>query len=104
MPRIGWVIVNTLGLGLLVLIRLFELALIVRILIEMIQSFSRQFTAPRWFMVIAEAFFVVTDPPVKLARRVIPPLNLGAVALDMSVIVVFLLCMLLRMAVAVILL
>lgn len=90
---------HTIGLFLVVIIRLFILALIVRILIEMIQSFSRQFTAPRWFMVAAESLFVVTDPVVKLFRRIIPPLNLGGVALDVSVIAIFFLCQLLLLAV-----
>ena len=38
----------------------------------------------------AEAAFVVTDPPINLLRRYIPPLPLGGVALDVSVIVLFL--------------
>ncbi|WP_301200456.1 YggT family protein, partial [Corynebacterium stationis] len=53
------------GIILLALLRLYTLVLIVRIIIEMIQSFSRQFNPPRWFMVIAEPLFVITDPPVK---------------------------------------
>mgnify|MGYP002759380968 FL=1 len=41
-------------------------------------------------MVAGEFFFVVTDPPIKLLRKYIPPLPLGGVALDVSVIVLFL--------------
>lgn len=33
----------------------------------------------------------LTDPPVKLLRRLIPPLNLGAVRLDLSIMVLLLL-------------
>ena len=73
-----------------VLLRLFWLALIVRIVVEMVESFSRRFDPPRWFMVAAEPIFVVTDPPVKLLRRVIPPLRLGGLGLDVSIIVLFL--------------
>ena len=73
------------GIILLALLRLYTLVLIVRIIIEMIQSFSRQFNPPRWFMVIAEPLFVITDPPVKALRRIVPPMQMGGVALDLSV-------------------
>ena len=74
--------------------------LIVRIIIEMIQSFSRQFNPPRWFMVIAEPLFVVTDPPVKALRRVVPPMQMGGVALDLSVLVLFIILQLLQLVVS----
>lgn len=77
------------GTVLYIVLRLFALILIARIVIEMIQSFSRNFQPPRWFILIAEPLFVITDPPVKALRRVIPPLRLGNVALDLSVIVLF---------------
>ncbi|MDO5031397.1 YggT family protein [Corynebacterium sp.] len=82
---------NTLGSILLVLLSLYSWILVARIIIEMIQSFSREFNPPRWFMMVAEVLFVLTDPPVKALRKVIPPLRMGGVALDVSIIVLFLL-------------
>ncbi|KQB85229.1 YggT family protein [Corynebacterium oculi] len=90
-----------LGLVLLILLRIFTLLLIVRIVVEMIQSFSRSFRPPRAFYLVAEPIFRVTDPPLKALRRVIPPLNMGGVALDISVIVLFLICSLLSQLVLV---
>ena len=87
---------SLLGTVLYVLIRIFILILIARIVIEMIQSFSRNFQPPRWFIYIAEPLFVVTDPPVKALRRIIPPLKMGGVALDMSVIVLFIILTILQ--------
>ena len=78
-----------LGIILILLVRIYTWVLIARIIIEMIQSFSRQFNPPRWFMVVAEPLFVITDPPVKALRRLIPPLQMGGVALDVSVLVLF---------------
>nr|WP_026254200.1 YggT family protein [Corynebacterium pilosum] len=86
---------SMLGAILYALVRLYTLIVIVRLIIEMIQSFSRQFDPPRWFMVVAEFFFVVTDPPIKALRRIIPPIRMGGVALDVSVIVLFLILMIL---------
>lgn len=80
-----------LGIILILLVRIYTWVLIARIIIEMIQSFSRQFNPPRWFMVVAETLFVITDPPVKALRRLIPPLQMGGVALDVSVLVLFIL-------------
>lgn len=87
------------GIILLALLRLYTLVLIVRIIIEMIQSFSRQFNPPRWFMVIAEPLFVITDPPVKALRRIVPPMQMGGVALDLSVLVLFIILQLLQLVV-----
>ena len=80
-----------LGIILILLVRIYTWVLIARIIIEMIQSFSRQFNPPRWFMVVAEPLFVITDPPGKALRRLIPPLQMGGVALDVSVFVLFIL-------------
>lgn len=80
-----------LGIILILLVQIYTWVLIARIIIEMIQSFSRQFNPPRWFMVVAEPLFVMTDPPVKALRRLIPPLQMGGVALDVSVLVLFIL-------------
>ena len=86
-----------LGIILILLVRIYTWVLIARIIIEMIQSFSRQFNPPRWFMVIAEPLFVITDPPVKALRSLIPPLQMGGVALDVSVLVLFVLLSILTM-------
>ena len=88
-----------LGTVLYVILRVFVLVLIARIVIEMIQSFSRNFQPPRWFILVAEPLFMITDPPVKALRRVIPPLRLGNVALDLSVIVLFILANILQVIV-----
>lgn len=71
------------------LCRIYALILLLRIIIEMTQSFSRNWRPQRWFSIVAEPIFVVTDPPVKLLRKIIPPLRLGGVALDLSVLVLF---------------
>ncbi len=90
-PRLGSMGVSEIGIILYALIRLFSFALIIRIIVEMVASFSRNFRPPRWFTLVAEPLFAVTDPPVKGLRKIIPPLRLGNVSLDVSIIVLFLL-------------
>lgn len=80
---------NEILLLLMWLIRFYVLILILRIIIEMIQSFSRNWRPQRWFSIVAEPLFVVTDPPVKALRKLIPPVQLGGVGLDVSVLVLF---------------
>jgi len=72
----------------------FWLLLIARIVVEFIRSFSRDWQ-PRGVTVVAlEAIMTVTDPPVKLLRRIIPQLTIGAVRLDFSIMVLLLLAFL----------
>ncbi|EEI26743.1 MULTISPECIES: YggT family protein [Corynebacterium] len=74
---------------LLLVVQIYTWILVARIIIEMIGSFSRDFRPPRWFSLVSEPLFVVTDPPVKALRRLIPPLRMGNIGLDMSVLVLF---------------
>ena len=41
-------------------------------------------------LVIAEAVYTVTDPPLRALRKVIPPLSLGAVRIDLAFLVLML--------------
>ena len=75
--------------------------LIIRLIIEMIESFSRRFTPPHWFMVAGEFCFRLTDPPVKAVRRMIPPLRAGnGIGIDVSVIVLFIALQVIQIIVA----
>ena len=66
---------------------IFWLLLIGRIIIEFIRSFARDWQPSGFVVVVLEAIFTVTDPPVKFLRRLIPPVNLGGVRLDLSIMV-----------------
>ena len=69
---------------------LFWLLLIARIVIEFIRSFSRDWHPRGITVVILETIMTLTDPPVKLLRRIIPQLTIGAVRLDFSIMVLLL--------------
>jgi YggT family protein len=72
---------------------LFVFVLIVRMVFSWIQSFSRDWHPSGILLVIAESVFTITDPPLKFLRRFIPPLRLGMVALDLSFMVLFIVCL-----------
>ncbi|MFI0445198.1 YggT family protein [Actinomadura sp. 6N118] len=72
------------GTVLSALLYIFLLFLIGRLILEVLQSFARSWRPTGVVLVIAEATYTVTDPPLKLLRRFIPPIRLGNVALDLS--------------------
>ena len=70
----------------------FIVLLIVRLVVDWIQMFARSWVPRGPALVILEGVYTVTDPPVKALRKVIPPLRLGGVAIDLSFIAVLLIC------------
>jgi YggT family protein len=42
-------------------------------------------------LVLAEAIYTVTDPPLRLIRRLLPPIRLGGISLDLGLMVLFIL-------------
>ena len=65
----------------------FWLLLIARILIEVVRSFARDWRPTGVLVVGLETVFVVTDPPVRLLRRLIPTIAIGGARLDLSIMV-----------------
>ena len=68
---------------------LFLLTLIARVVIDLLQIFARDFRPSGLVLVLFEAVFTVTDPPLRVLRRVIPPIRIGAVAFDLAILVLF---------------
>ncbi len=85
-----------------VLLLLYILALLARLVLEYIPMFNRQWRPRGFGLVIAEAVFTVTDPPLRFFRRLIPPLRLGPIALDLGFPVTMLACFVLLTIVRVI--
>lgn len=60
------------------------LLLLARLVLEWIQSYAREYRPSGLVLVLFEVVYTLTDPPVLALRRLIPPLRIGAVALDLS--------------------
>jgi YggT family protein len=69
---------------------IFWLLLIARVVVEFIRSVSRDWRPRGATVVILEVIMSLTDPPVKLLRRLIPQLTIGAVRFDLSIMVLLL--------------
>jgi YggT family protein len=68
----------------------FWLLLILRVIIEFVRSFSRDWHPTGLTVVCLEIVMSITDPPVRLLRRLIPQLTVGAVRFDLSIMVLLL--------------
>jgi YggT family protein len=79
---------------------LYLLLLVGRLVFSWIQAFSRSWSPTGPVLVVAEAVFTATDPPLRLLRRFIPTVRLGNVALDLSFMALFFLILLLIRVVA----
>ena len=82
------------------LIGIFLLLLFVRVVFDWVQVFARDWRPRGIALVVAEAVYTVTDPPLRALRRVIPPLSLGAIRLDMAFLVLVIICVILQSVLA----
>jgi YggT family protein len=79
--------------GLLQLVLLvFVLFLLARLVLDWVQYFARDWRPTGFALVVAEIVYSVTDPPLRLLRRVIPPLTIGSVRLDLAFMILMLGC------------
>lgn len=72
------------------LLTLYLVVLIARIVLDYTFMFARSWEPRGVALVVVEGVFTLTDPPLKLLRRVIPPLRIGQVSLDLAFMVLFL--------------
>ena len=70
--------------------------LLIRLVVDWIQMFARSWTPRGPLLVVLEGVYSLTDPPVKALRRMIPPLRLGGISLDLSFLLLILVVYLVR--------
>ncbi|EHK87829.1 YGGT family protein [Saccharomonospora azurea SZMC 14600] len=68
----------------------FWLLLTARIVVELVRAFARDWRPAGGVAVTLETIYTVTDPPVRLVRRIIPIVRIGGVGLDLSIMVLLL--------------
>lgn len=70
------------------IVLLYLLLVLARIIIETTRQFARSWWPSGAAAIGVEVVYSATDPPIRLLRRLVPPLRLGGVSLDISVIIV----------------
>ncbi len=76
------------GLTLYYILFLFIALLWIRFIVDWVQVFARRWEPHGPLLVALEGVYSATDPPIVALRRVIPPLRIGSVALDLSFLLV----------------
>ena len=72
------------------LLFLFFIVLIGRLVFDWVQAFARDWRPRGVMLVVAEAVYTVTDPPLRALRKLIPPLTIGSLRLDLAFLVLML--------------
>ena len=60
----------------------------IRFVVDWVQIFARSWVPRGPLLVLLEIVYSMTDPPIRALRRVIPPLRIGSIALDLSFLIV----------------
>ena len=68
---------------------LYFLVLIGLVVFDWIRIFAKEWRPRGAALLVAEPVYTLTEPPLRALRKVIPPLRLGGVALDLSFMVLF---------------
>ena len=76
------------GQTLYIILLVFIGLLWIRFIVDWVQVFARQWTPHGPLLVALEGVYSATDPPIVALRKVIPPLRIGSVALDLSFLLV----------------
>lgn len=69
---------------------LFFVVLLGRLVLDWVQAFARDWRPRGVLLVVAEVIYTVTDPPLKALRRLIPPMSIGSLRLDLGFLVLML--------------
>lgn len=73
------------------------LLILSRLVADFVQLFARSWQPAGATVVALEMIYSATDPPIKLLRRILPPLRFGGISLDLSLLFVLLICFVLQL-------
>jgi YggT family protein len=73
---------SILFLALYLAITLFIVLMLVRLILDFVVGFRRDWRPTGLGLVAAEIVYTITDPPIKLVRRIVPPLRFGGLMFD----------------------
>lgn len=79
---------------------LYFLLLIFRLVMDFVFQLARSYEPRGVMVVVLEVTYTLTDPPLKLIRRFIPPLRIGGIAIDLAFIILIIVIRVLMVVVA----
>ncbi|MEI8057572.1 MAG: YggT family protein [Actinomycetes bacterium] len=78
---------TVIGSALGTILSIYLIVLIARLVIDYVMMFARDWQPKGPVLILVEAIFTVTDPPLRAIRKVIPPIRLGGISLDIAFLV-----------------
>lgn len=76
------------------LLLIFFFVMWARFIVDLVRTFSHAWRPKGFGLVLTEGMYVVTDPPIRFFRKLIPPLSMGPVAIDFGWSLTMLVCVL----------
>jgi YggT family protein len=76
------------GVILAYVLYVYLLLVLARLVVETTRQFAHSWRPVGVAAVGLELMYMATDPPIKALRRLIPPLHIGSVRLDLSILIV----------------
>jgi YggT family protein len=81
--------VSPLGQVLYVALLVFLLLLVFRLVMDYVFVFARSYRPTGLVAMALELAYTATDPPIKAVGKVLPPLRIGSISIDLAFMVVF---------------
>ena len=75
---------------------IFITLMLVRFVMDWVQLFARDWRPRGVVLALLEIIYTVTDPPIRAVRKVLPMVRLGGMGLDLSPMVVLIICYILQ--------
>ncbi|WP_217132621.1 YggT family protein [Leucobacter chinensis] len=78
--------------GLQIALLIYTYVLWARLILDWVVVLKRDFRPKGFFLILVDGVYRLTDPPLRLVRKVIPPIRIGNIMLDIAWIVVIVAC------------
>lgn len=75
-----------------VAVQIYTYVLWARFILEWVRVLNPRFRPRGVLLVLFELVFTLTDPPIKMFRRILPPIRLGQISLDLGWMVTMFCC------------
>jgi YggT family protein len=70
-------------------LRVYSFVLVARIILDWVRAYNRTWRPKGAIFFAAGIVYALTDWPLRMMRKVIPPLRLGPIALDLGTVILF---------------
>lgn len=73
-------------------LQIYTYVLWARLIFDWVLVFKPRFRPRGFLLVVTEVVYTLTDPPIRFFRRILPPIRLGQVSLDLGWMLTMLVC------------